>query len=70
MTDNEQEAQIKRLNYWQAAARRDRETAQSLLELKRYDWSLFIYHLALEKLLKAFRHHIPNPDFKNGMIKG
>jgi HEPN domain-containing protein len=53
MTEGDKQAQLKRLRYWQEAAERDKETAESLLQLKRYDWSLFIYHLALEKLLKA-----------------
>lgn len=31
----------------------DIQTAKDLLRLKHYDWSLFIWHLALEKVLKA-----------------
>lgn len=53
MTKEEQQAQQKRLAYWVESARRDRDAAHSMLELRRFDWSLFIYHLALEKLLKA-----------------
>lgn len=53
MADSEQDAQRRRREYWLESARRDRETARSLYELRRFDWSLFIYHLALEKLLKA-----------------
>lgn len=53
MTTHERAQQQKRIRYWREAAGRDRATAQSLLELKRFDWSLFIYHLAIEKLIKA-----------------
>jgi len=34
-------------------AKRDVETAKDLFGLKHYDWSLFIWHLAIEKILKA-----------------
>ena len=53
MTDQEKDAQKRRKIYWLESARRDLETAKSVYELKRFDWSLFICHLALEKLLKA-----------------
>lgn len=32
---------------------KDIQTAKDLFKLKHYDWSLFIWHLALEKILKA-----------------
>jgi HEPN domain-containing protein len=38
---------------WLLKAEKDVETAQDLSRLKHYDWSLFIWHLALEKILKA-----------------
>lgn len=34
-------------------AEKDVETAQDLFRLRHYDWSLFIWHLAIEKILKA-----------------
>lgn len=34
-------------------AEKDIKTATDLFQLKHYDWSLFIWHLALEKILKA-----------------
>lgn len=34
-------------------AESDAKTAQELYNLKRYDWSLFIWHLVIEKSLKA-----------------
>lgn len=53
MTDREKDAQGRRKAYWLESACRDLETAKSVYELKRFDWSLFICHLAIEKLLKA-----------------
>ncbi len=38
---------------WTLKAKKDRETAKDLFKLGHYDWCLFIWHLALEKLLKA-----------------
>lgn len=32
---------------------KDTEAAKDLFKLKYYDWSLFIWHLAIEKILKA-----------------
>jgi Uncharacterized conserved protein related to C-terminal domain of eukaryotic chaperone, SACSIN len=34
-------------------AEKDIETAKSLYRLKHFDWCLFIWHLAIEKILKA-----------------
>lgn len=38
---------------WLLNAEKDIQTAKDLFKLKHYDWSLFIWHLALEKILKA-----------------
>jgi HEPN domain-containing protein len=42
------------INYWLKSAAHDLETAETLFQNKRYDWSLFLGHLAIEKMLKAF----------------
>ena len=34
-------------------AKKDVETAEDLFKLKHFDWCLFIWHLAIEKVLKA-----------------
>lgn len=34
-------------------AKKDIKTAGDLFQLKHYDWSLFIWHLAIEKVFKA-----------------
>jgi len=41
------------INYWLQSAQNDLETAQSLVELQKYSWALFIYQLVFEKNLKA-----------------
>ncbi|MCI5115236.1 MAG: HEPN domain-containing protein [Candidatus Electrothrix sp. AW2] len=41
------------IQYWLESAEHDWETAENLFTAKKYDWSLFIGHLVLEKILKA-----------------
>jgi HEPN domain-containing protein len=41
------------ITYWIDSAEHDLETSNTLFESGKYDWSLFIGHLVLEKLLKA-----------------
>lgn len=41
------------INNWLVSAKEDRQTALILFKHGRYGWSLFIFHLAIEKLLKA-----------------
>lgn len=41
------------IKYWLESAEHDLETAESLLFSGKYDWSLFIGHLVLEKGFKA-----------------
>jgi HEPN domain-containing protein len=48
------------INFWVESADADLETAFIIYENKRYNWSLFIGHLVLEKILKA--HFIKNND--------
>jgi len=42
------------IDYWLKSAAHDLEAAESLFENKRYDWCLFLGHLVIEKVLKAF----------------
>ena len=39
--------------YWCESAQHDLEAAESMFESARYDWCLFVGHLALEKMIKA-----------------
>ena len=41
------------IKYWHDSAKHDLESAESIFDSGRYDWCLFVGHLALEKLLKA-----------------
>lgn len=41
------------ISNWVKSAEFDRDTVFDLFKLKHYGWSLFIFHLAIEKLLKA-----------------
>ena len=41
------------INYWRESAEHDLESAEVIFDSKRYDWCLFVGHLALEKILKA-----------------
>jgi HEPN domain-containing protein len=42
------------VEYWLSSAEQDLATAEILFHNSRYDWSLFIGHLVIEKVLKAF----------------
>ncbi len=44
----------KHIDYWFTQSDHDLPVAESLLEKGHYTWCLFIGHLVLEKLLKAF----------------
>lgn len=41
------------IKYWRESAQHDLESAEAIFSSGRYDWSLFVGHLALEKILKA-----------------
>ncbi len=41
------------IKYWLKSAQHDLESADSIFDSGRYDWCLFVGHLALEKMLKA-----------------
>ncbi len=42
------------IDYWLKSAAHDLESAETLFEHGRYDWCLFLGHLVIEKMLKAF----------------
>lgn len=42
------------INYWISGSDDDFDTMISMFEAKRYNWSLFVGHLMIEKLLKAY----------------
>lgn len=44
----------KLIRYWLASSEDDFETMESMYHSKRYSWTLFIGHLMIEKLMKAY----------------
>jgi HEPN domain-containing protein len=42
------------INYWVKTSKDDLSSMESVFNAGKYDWALFIRHLALEKVLKAF----------------
>jgi len=42
------------INYWVDSSNHDFDVAVTLFKNKKYDWCLFIGHLVIEKMLKAF----------------
>lgn len=43
----------KLINYWVGSSEKDYQTMVDLFNTKNYNWSLFMGHLVIEKLLKA-----------------
>ncbi len=52
--DNEGLNKDKLINYWIDGSDDDFDTMMAMCESKRYSWVLFIGHLMIEKLLKAY----------------
>ncbi len=44
----------RQIDYWINSASHDLDVSETLFENGKYDWCLFIAHLVLEKMLKAF----------------
>ncbi len=44
----------KLVEYWLESARDDYETMIAMFDSKKYNWSLFVGHLMIEKYLKAY----------------
>lgn len=42
------------INFWIAGSDDDFETMLAMLDAKKFSWSLFLGHLVIEKLLKAY----------------
>jgi len=42
------------IEYWLISAAHDLEAAETLFQNQKYDWCLFVGHLVIEKVLKAF----------------
>lgn len=60
------------IGYWLDSANHDWDTVQSLFVAAKYDWSLFIGHLVLEKILKALyvqANHSQLPPKTHNLVK-
>lgn len=58
------------VKYWKEASEHDIETATSLFRTGKYDYCLFLCHLAVEKMLKAVvaRHDKNHPPFTHNLL--
>ncbi|MDR0676508.1 MAG: HEPN domain-containing protein [Elusimicrobiota bacterium] len=50
------------IKYWIETAEEDYKTVKSMVETKNNNWALFIAHLVIEKLLKAYYVKIHNTN--------
>lgn len=59
------------INYWITGSDDDYDTMIAMHDTKRYSWSLFIGHLMIEKLLKAYFVIINEdyPPFTHNLLK-
>jgi len=69
--DKEQFEKDKTIRYWLQSSDDDFETMLVLFNNKRYAWSLFIGHLMVEKLLKAYFVYIKDeyPPFIHNLLR-
>jgi HEPN domain-containing protein len=61
----------KLIKYWIDSSDEDNETMLTMYETKRYSWSLFVGHLMIEKLLKAYYVQERNdfPPFIHNLLR-
>lgn len=61
----------KLIDYWIDGADDDFDTMIAMYESKRYNWSLFIGHLMIEKLLKAYfvKEKSEHPPFIHNLLR-
>jgi HEPN domain-containing protein len=61
----------KLIQYWVESADDDLETMQAMYESKRYTWALFVGHLMMEKLLKAYYVKVNNefPPYIHNLLR-
>ncbi len=61
----------KLINYWIDGSDDDFETLIAMFDSKRYSWSLFIGHLMIEKLLKAYYIKVKSdyPPFIHNLLR-
>lgn len=59
------------IDYWLISAVHDLDVAEILFQNQKYDWCLFIGHLVLEKVLKAFyvRDNQESPPWIHNLVR-
>ena len=59
------------INFWVAASDDDFDTMNAMFETKRYSWALFVGHLMIEKLLKAYHVKVNDsvPPYIHNLIR-
>jgi len=60
------------IDFWVTGSDDDYDTMIALHDKQRYSWSLFLGHLTLEKLLKAYYVKVKEnyPPFTHNLLKG
>jgi len=69
--NKEQFDKQKIIDYWIVSSEDDYDTMIAMLDTKRYSWSLFLGHLVIEKLLKAYFVKINEdyPPFVHNLLR-
>ena len=59
------------INHWVSSSDEDYDTMIAMFDTKRYSWSLFIGHLVIEKLLKAYfvKINLDHPPFVHNLLR-
>ena len=59
------------IDYWIVGSDEDYDTMTALHDTQRYSWSLFLGHLTIEKLLKAYFVKVKEdyPPFTHNLLK-
>jgi HEPN domain-containing protein len=62
---------VKLIDYWISGSDDDYETMIAMFDSKRFSWSLFIGHLMIEKLLKAYYVKVKSdyPPFIHNLLR-
>lgn len=62
---------LEKVKYWFEEAEKDLDSAKNIMKSGEYHWSLFIGHLSLEKIIKAYyvKIHSVNPPFIHNLLR-
>lgn len=61
----------RQIDYWLKSAAHDMDVAETLFQNQKYDWCLFVGHLVVEKVLKAFyvKERKENPPYIHNLVR-